>query len=124
MSAYSWARQSVPRGWYCVGDLADAMKLSPQAARQRLKRAGVGKLFVKRWCDPRTGRRFSRRLWGLSFEEYLSLLVEDAEFWTRVFGRRFTVLGMEPGPPLRGAERQAIWRQLGMGQLHGATKLR
>lgn len=103
---YEWASKAVPQGWWCLGDVAAILGVSVWTARRRLKREGLGVLFIKRWRDPLTGVLYGRRAWGVRDCEIAWLVTSTFEASTRDLYRRAPQLRR----PFPSRYRQSKWR--------------
>jgi hypothetical protein len=99
LSAYEWARTTA-RGLCVIGDLADALGVSPCWARRLLIRSRYPRtLLTRKWRDPTTGIRYRRTLWVFP-PEVVTLITLDC---LARYPRRYSL-------PLPPRWRQTTWR--------------
>lgn len=97
---YAWARRSIPAHHATLGEVAWALGVGPERARQIVREFGApARVCVKHWRDPLTGQGFTRRAWSVP-QPVLELLVRERaqRIWRE----------LEVATP--GRWRQRLWR--------------
>ncbi len=75
---YSWARRSIPRGWFTVGELGRLLALGPHQTRRRLRAWGLNyRVVVRRWKSTDGTHWYARRALAIPPESVAALLALD-----------------------------------------------
>ena len=78
MGNYEWSRQSIPRKMHTILEVSRFLGLGRHQTRRRLVASGLPyRVYIRRWKDPATGQRYSRRAIGIPQKTAAELIKQD-----------------------------------------------